>query len=277
MNALAAHPGARYGRWRRAVQAAFALFFLALPFAGATAVAGTMVALKLGPLDLVEPASALSAALASRTLRWSLALGAAPLLVLAAALGPVYCSWACPFGLLSEILDRLRPRRRWSGRPWLAARRTRLVALALLLGGSAALAIPLAPLLAPPRLVTVLPLEARAAAAVPIATATLLGAALALELIGPRRILCRALCPAGALGALLRTRATARPRFDPGRCLCPGSPPCLQSCPWGIDPRGMEPGDGCTTCLACVDRCPSGALTFLRSTQPPPTPPQEAS
>jgi ferredoxin-type protein NapH len=248
------------------VQLAFTLLFLALPWVGGGAVAGSLVALRLGPVDLVEPASALSGALAARALPWVLVLGALPLVLLGLVLGPVYCSWACPFGFVSELRDRLRPRgsRRWTGHPSRSVRPARHATLALLLSASLVLGIPLAALLAPPRLITVLPLELRAMRAVPVVTACLLGLALAIELLGPRRLICRTLCPAGSLGALLRTGATLAPRFDAPRCRCPELAPCLHECPWGIDPREMQAADGCTTCLACVERCPTGALTIGR-------------
>ncbi|OFX25085.1 MAG: hypothetical protein A2V77_05770 [Anaeromyxobacter sp. RBG_16_69_14] len=256
----------RFGRWRRATQIAILLFYVALPFAGATSVTGTLVALKLGPVDLLEPAAALSAAFAARTVGWWLLLGVAPVALLAAALGPVYCSWLCSFGLLSETLDRLRPRRsrRWSGQPWVGVRRVRLSALAAFFALSLGLGLPLAALLAPPRLATALPIEALASSGLPIVTVSLLAAVLAIELLGPRRLVCRALCPVGALANLLRTPFSLRPRFDEQRCGCPDIAPCLQDCPWGIDPREMRLHDGCTTCLACVDRCPSGALSTSR-------------
>jgi ferredoxin-type protein NapH len=255
----------RWSAWRRATQAAVALLYLALPPLGIGWLAGTLSSLKLGPLDLVEPAGALSAALAGRRAGWAMVLGAAPLLALAAWLGPVFCSWACPFGLVSEGLDRLRFRRRpWAGRPWEAARRVRLGALLGFLAGSLLLGSPLAALLSPPRLVTALPLEAWVLRGLPVATAGLLLAFLVLELLGPRRLTCRALCPAGALAALLRNRRSWGPRLDRERCRCPETPPCQTACPWGIDPR-LSPGlDGCTSCMRCVERCPSEALTALR-------------
>jgi len=260
-------PGPRYGRWRRAAQVAVVAFYLALPFTGAKAVAGTLAALALGPVDLVEPAAALSAAIAARgQVGWALLVGALPVVLLAAALGPVFCSWACPFGLLSEGIQRLRwGRRRWTGQPWVTARRARVASLLSLLAASAALGQPVAALLSPPRLVTALPLEARAARAIPLVTAGLLLALLALEVLGPRRILCRALCPAGAVANFLRTRRSVRPRLLPERCACATEARCLQACPWGIDPREMRLHDGCTTCLACVERCPSGALALGRA------------
>jgi ferredoxin-type protein NapH len=181
-----------------------------------------------------------------------------------AALGSVFCAWICPYGLLSEALDALRPRRSgWRGAPWRPARRVRLGALALLLALSAAAAVPLAALLAPPRLATALPLEARALRAVPAVTLALLAVVLAVEVLGPRRLVCRAMCPVGGLSALLRARGW-RPRHDPAACRCAAAPACLAACPWGLDPREMKGSDGCTSCLACVERCPSGALHLAR-------------
>jgi ferredoxin-type protein NapH len=256
------------GRWtrrRRAVQALFAAFYLVLPFLGSERLAGTMIALRVGPVDLAEPASAASAWLAGGAAAGALLGGVAPVVLLAALLGPVYCSWACPFGLLSEGIDRLRSRRRrWPDRSWERARLPRLLSLAALLGGSLLLGAPLAAILAPPRLATALPLEAVSARVVPAVTGTLLLAALALEVLGPRRILCRALCPAGGLAAWLRLPFAWRPRLDAARCLCPEVALCHQRCPWGIDPRRMRRADGCTCCMACVDGCPSGALVAIR-------------
>jgi ferredoxin-type protein NapH len=257
--------GPRWTRRRRAVQALFAALYLVLPFLGAERLAGTMVALRVGPVDLVEPASAASAWLAGGAAAGVLLAGVVPVALLAALLGPVYCSWACPYGLLSEGIDRLRSgRARWPDRSWERVRLPRLLSLSALLGGSLLLGAPLAAILAPPRLATALPLEAVSARVVPVVTGALLLAALALEALGPRRILCRALCPAGGLAAWLRLPFAWRPRFDEARCLCPDVARCHQHCPWGIDPRRMRRADGCTSCMACVDGCPSGALLALR-------------
>jgi ferredoxin-type protein NapH len=246
------------------------LFYLALPFLGLERVAGTLAALRLGPVDLAEPAGALSAALAARTLPLALLLAILPVALLALSLGSVFCSWACPFGLLSELVDRRRSGQRWPERSWEAARAARAWALLGALAGSLFLGAPLAAILSPPRLATALPLEAVCGRVVPWVTIGLLLAFLALDLLGPRRIVCRALCPAGALAAWLRAPFTWRPRFDAARCGCPVAPACHAACPWGLDPRagGMGPRDGCTSCLACVERCPTAALGLRRPGRP---------
>ena len=252
-------------RVRRGVQAAVALGFLALPFWARPWLAGTMVALRLGPVDLVEPASAASAALAGHALPLALALGALPVLALAIALGPLYCSWACPWGLLSEGIDRLRGRGpEPAPRERARLRRARIAALAALLGGSALVGAPLAAIVAPPRLVTALPLEAWCARVVPWVTLARVAALRALELLGPRRLVCRALCPAGAAAALLRRRFTWGPRFSPDACRCTDRAPCVRACAWRLDPRSTSVVEGCTSCMACVERCPSAALVALR-------------
>jgi ferredoxin-type protein NapH len=259
----------RYTLLRRGVQSGFAVLFVWAALGGGSRLTGSAIALRAGPVELLEPASVASAIAASRGAGLDgvgVAVGLLPFVALTFALGSVYCGWICPFGLLSEALDRLRHGRaaRWAGSPWERARRPRLVALALVLAASAAAALPLAALVAPPRLLSVLPAEARVLRGLPALTLALLAVALAVDGLVSRRVVCRVLCPVGAVSSLLRARAGWRPRHDRARCTCPAQPACLASCRWGIDPRHMRPRDGCTGCLACVERCPSGALSVLR-------------
>jgi ferredoxin-type protein NapH len=254
-------------RWRRAVQALSALLWLALPVLADPRATGSAVALRAGPLDLVEPAAALSTALAARALPAALLLGVLPLLALAVILGPVACAWACPYGLVSEGIDAVLSRDGpgWPARGQAATPRPRLAVLLALLALSALLGAPVAAILSPPRLLSVLPLEAWSSRAVPWVTATLLVLLLALELLGPRRLVCRVLCPARTVAALLRRPFTWGPRFTAGTCRCPDLPACATACPWGIDPRdGRLRAQGCTSCMACVERCPTAALVALR-------------
>ena len=200
----------RFGPWRRALQAAVALLYLALPFvnaAGWRSVAGTLASLKVGPLDLSEPAAALSAALAARSVPLVLLVGIVPALLVSLALGGVFCSWICPFGFLSEGIAAAE---RKLGRSWMLPAdltgrrvRSRLGTLAGLAAASLLLGAPLAAVLSPPRLVTSLPLEAALLGAWPAVTGALLLALLLLELFRPR-LVCTALCPAGTVATLVR-------------------------------------------------------------------------
>lgn len=255
----------RITKWKRLTQAAFALAFLVLPLGGArgfTWVAGTLASLQIGPVDLVEPAGAVAAVLAGARVTTALATGALLLLALAAVLGPVFCSWVCPWGLISETIDsvRGRPAARWTGTNPRAVRRARWATLAGLLAASFVLATPIASLVSGPRLITTLPLEAIHLRHVSWVTGSLLVALLALELAGPRRLWCRIACPAGAAARLARTPRTLGPVYEASRCADPQVPLCLVRCPWGLDPRRLRWTDGCTTCMACLDACGTAAL-----------------
>ncbi len=264
---LAAPRGRRWTRWRRFSQVLVALFYLILPWINARGyrqVCGTLASLKIGPIDLTEPVAGLAAVLAGGRVSAVLLLGVAPVVGLALVAGPVFCSWVCPWGLISEGVDRLRQRLRprpWQERAWVRVRVLRSAALASMLLVGAVLAVPLAAIISTPRLISVLPLEMVYLRVLSPVTSGLLLGLLALEVAGPRRLWCRALCPVGALANALRTPKTLAVRFSPGRCLCPRLPLCHVHCSWGIDPRQARRFDGCSNCLACVDGCPSGALT----------------
>ncbi|MFB3916216.1 MAG: 4Fe-4S binding protein [Terriglobales bacterium] len=255
----------RWTRCRRTVQLAVALFFLVLPFANAAgfnAISGTLVALKIGPVDLMEPAATISAALAGRQFTRALLLGIAPLALLAVVLGPVFCSWICPWGLASEALDHLlRRAHAWNGNAWIAVRRLRIISLVAFLLLAILFATPLVAFLSAPRLATTLPLELVYLRTVSAVTGTLLLALLLLECLGRRRVWCRGLCPVGGLATFLGFKRRLRLGFAAQNCSCPLTAECLLHCPWGIDPRRMRLTDGCTNCLTCVDACPSQVLS----------------
>ncbi len=262
-----------YTRWRRACQGTVALAFVAIPLLnvrGHGAVSGTAVALKIGPLDLLEPASAFSAALASG-LAGTWLLGALPVVLFGVALGPALCAWACPWGLASECLDGLRQRlwrRSWSERSAARVRGPRALVLLGLLAAGAVVGLPLCALVDGPRVATAGVAEFVRLGSLSQLSAILLAGLTALELLGPRRLFCRALCPAGALATYSRARLGLRVQVDPSRCRCSVVAPCHQACPWGVDPRAFSLHDGCTLCAACLDACPRGALTWNAGRSP---------
>ncbi len=262
-----ARQGIRWTRWRRLTQLAVALFYRLLPVVnarGISGVSGNLASLRVGRFDLVEPAAGVSAILAGRHAPLRLLVGIAPLVLLALMLGPVFCSWVCPWGLASEAIDRLRPGRRWQGKPWLRLRRPRPFVLAAWLALGTFLSLPLIALVSAPRLITSLASEAIFLRLLSPVTGGLLAALFLLEVLGPRRIWCRVLCPVGALTNYLRWNRTLRITPRPVPCSCVSEPQCLEQCRWGLDPRTMERYDGCTNCLRCVEACPS-ALLAVRS------------
>ncbi len=252
----------RWTRWRRTSQIAFVLFFLLLPLSyrwGQESVLGTLASLKMGPIDLVDPATGLSTILASQSASRTLLLGMLLPFALALVLGPVFCSWVCPWGLLSELIDKLRGRgRRRSGRRQgrLSFLRWSVLAAVMLLSGL--LSTPLVATLSAPRLISALPLELIFLGGVSGGSLLLLAAFLLFELVLPRRFWCRTLCPVGSTLVLLRIPWTLRVSWRQPTCqpeLLGAN--CVQVCSWQLDPRHMTGYQGCTNCGACVEGCPS--------------------
>lgn len=260
------HRRKHWTRWRRLVQFGVALFYVALPLLhlfDVRVLAGTLASLKIGSFDLTEPASAVAGALASRTFTLTLLMGIAPVVLLALVAGPVFCSWICPWGLISEGVDRLRSRvipQTWRGETWKLTRWPRYALLAMLFAAAVFASLPVVALLSAPRAITSLPLEIIYLRMISPLTAILLLAVLAIEVLAPRRLWCRVLCPVGATMALLRTPKTLAIRWDESLCACPRVAPCHTGCPWGVDPRKKMTFDACTNCMKCVDVCPHDAL-----------------
>jgi len=250
--------GAPWTRRRRIVQISFVAFFLILPLTnrwGNAEVIGTLAALKVGPISLVDPAAGISSILAARTVHSSMLTGLILPVLLAFVLGPVFCSWVCPWGLVSETIDRLlrRKPRRWAGSP----HRLRWSLLGAFFLLSLGLGSPIVATLSAPRLITALPLELIFLGGASAGTLTLLGLFLLFEFILPRRLWCRALCPVGSTLALIRMPKTLTVGWNAKTCQTGGCGiRCFRSCPWNLDPRRMGGYDGCTNCAACIEACP---------------------
>lgn len=265
---MSARRRTHWTRWRRLVQVSIALFYVVLPVLHVfdiRAVTGTLASVRIGGFDLTEPASALSGALASQTLTTTILIGIAPVVLLALAAGPVFCSWICPWGLISEGVDRLRSSltgKKWSGETWRISRGPRWILLAGLVAVSAVSSLPLIALISAPRAITSLPLEIIYLNVISPVTAIVLLAVLGVEIFAPRRIWCRLLCPVGTTAALLRTPKTLTVRWEESRCACPRVALCHVRCQWGVDPRARDTFDSCTNCVACVEVCPHDALSL---------------
>ncbi len=246
-------------RWRRLSQFFFVLFFIVLPVSnriGQVEVLGTLASLRLGPISLTDPATGLSSMLASHSIDVVLVTGLILPIVLALFLGPVFCAWVCPWGLISELIDRLLPRAKRSRPRWLGL--LRWTTQGALLVGSLVSGLPLVATVSAPRLITMFPIELIFLSGLSLGTAALLCGLLTLEFVLPRRLWCRALCPVGSVLVLLRWPRTlsigwAQPTCRPTDC----GTNCVQVCSWSLDPKDMGPYAGCTNCGACIEGCPS--------------------
>ncbi len=75
---------------------------------------------------------------------------------------------------------------------------------------------------------------------------------------------CHKICPLAALMSLVaKGNKTFVPTVDTEKCIDCGK--CAQACAQTIDPRHAEKGNAmseCTKCRACVEVCPTGAITM---------------
>jgi len=264
---------------RRISQAFFLLAFLW--FCIASTVGPEWWQLRGWPINWIlslDPLTALTTVLATGTLYAPL-LWAVVTVVLTAMLGRFFCGFACPLGTLNQLTG-------WVSRLW-TTRETRIrdnahhrlhafkyLLLAFFLACAAfgsvqsGLLDPL-PLLHRSINLTLLPLadsgfqalsdEPRAYESAWFLGAVLL-AVIGLNMVRPR-FFCRFLCPLGALFAL-----TAR--FAPWRMgkteahRCGECRLCDEYCEGGCRPSGEIVASECVLCMNCLERCPSGRMSY---------------
>jgi ferredoxin-type protein NapH len=285
-----------FGRWTWARRLT-ALAFFALLFLGARDwfpwFKGTMTATTFFDLvPLIDPLAALEVFVASGSIEAVCLTGAALLVALCLVLGPVFCGWVCPLGLLLDLnrtlrnaLLRLLGRR--GGRPVFDFSRVlRHVLLGVALGFSLVAGLPAFQTVSPINLlswmvvlfpdqaaetaggfwpVSLAVLRAVVAAGGPLLI--LLGAILAVEFLSPR-LWCRTLCPLGALYAIVGRFGFFRLRVAKAEECLSRCRLCSDNCPVAIRVAGEYTVRGncsvdhpdCTRCGACVDVCPKNVL-----------------
>jgi len=227
---------------------------------------GTTSATSLaGRIPFTDPLAAVEVSLSSGHWPATVWTGAVLLIALALLLGPVFCGWLCPLGLLLDLNAALRTwvlrvgfrKRAVAVKPW----RSRILVLGIFLGLSLVARWPVFQTLSPINLL-VRALAFGADGAILIVLLVILG-----DMIVPR-VWCRELCPQGALYGLLGRRAPFRVRVNKqlaGQIRCQR---CDVACPMGI--RVMEDytlaghssvdHPDCTRCGSCIDVCPRGVL-----------------
>jgi ferredoxin-type protein NapH len=261
---------------RRIVQTATAVFFVLLPLLNARGfqfVWGNFLNIHIGSLTFSDPLAVLQVVVGSRILPPKIFIGAGLVLAFAFFLGTVFCSWICPFGLLSELTHALARRLR-------SEKRTDAK---LLNSGPAAKLILFCCGVAAVFLFFQSPMLNQASLPFQYATvfqylfmqnylygaAWVLMAILFVELIFRRRLWCRWVCPQSVLIALAGrcNPWVLNVRFHPKRCLsAKASPPCQNACSLDLDPRHLCGTNRllCTNCGDCIDACTKagGALDF---------------
>jgi polyferredoxin len=247
----------------------------------------------------IDPLTGISSMLASRSWIAPMALGFIVLL-LAIFVGRIWCSWLCPLGSILDWIPSRRVRRKNLDIPWYWRHAKYFLLFAILIAalfGSLTLVF-LDPITLLFRSITsvVLPvvnflitgletvlynidllkpavewfdglvrgilLTEQSFFWPNLLIGLLFVVVLALNAIRSR-FWCRYLCPLGGLLALLSRVARLRHKVDEDKCISCGR--CALICHTGaIDPEKKFAASSaeCTTCLECVETCPTKAISF---------------
>ena len=213
--------------------------------------------------EVLDPFAMLETIAAAKTFEAEWLLAALPVLaVYGLVRGRAFCGWICPVNLLLEGVDALRRKLGIEVREAPVPRHAKLWIALCVLALSALTSVPV--------FESFSPISAMNKGILFGATAgvwTLLAIVLA-ELFWGRRVWCRALCPLGgfyeAIGRVgvvnARYNRTACIHCDACRKACLADPSILNPVLAG-DETYVRAGD-CMACGACVDACPTRALSL---------------
>lgn len=253
--------------WRRLIQLGVAAAFIVIPLLNhfrINVLTGNFLAFRAGGLTLADPLAVLQITLKNFYLSMDLLTGAAIALGLAVILGTVFCSWICPFGLLSELTQDAARRRSARGNRVAAERSTGFsfkVAL-FVLGLAGFLVFSTTPVLNQlslpawySRIFQFYFEQGHVSLAIVFLTALL-----AVEFALRQRLWCRYICPQSVLLMTVKLLNPSRLKvhFERERCVC-AKPrdPCHQACSLSLDPKTL--GDtidaACNNCGDCVVAC----------------------
>ncbi|MHC4464885.1 MAG: 4Fe-4S binding protein [Planctomycetota bacterium] len=188
------------------------------------------------------------------------------LIVLGALFGSLICGWACPFGLLQDLVAKVPTSKfdlpKWTGNLRYAVLIVTVLAVPYLWGEEHWLFI-----------CRVCPAGALEAAVPNMTSQAIAGEkiawpnALKLTILGVfliaiffmKRPWCRMLCPLGAIFSLFNRVSAFFVRFNADECTDCGR--CHKLCEYGIEPEKSPNDSLCVRCLKCTN-CSEDALTF---------------
>lgn len=228
---------------------------------------GALTASRVFGFHMADLNSALQVTLAFKTVLINLVIGTSTVIIVYVLLGGrTFCSWVCPYHLLSELGEMLHLKLVEKGlvkdHPLHRGTRTFVfVAFAVL---AFATGYTIFETISPVGILS------RALTYGTVVGLVWVGALLLIEVFYSRRFWCRYICPIGLTYGMTGGVAPVRVFYDAQFCMHEGK--CREVClvPHVLDMTklgyGKDVAHGigpdCTRCGMCLDVCPTGALTF---------------
>ena len=259
---------------RRTIQIIVAVLFILLPIlntAGLKFIWGNFLNIHIGSLIFSDPLAVLQVFVKSWYFPPGLLISTGMVLGIAFFSGTVFCSWICPFGLLSELVNR------FSGRNWSAK-----FNIFKINGFKVKIAIFFISFLifyfffkAPILNKISMPFQYSNIfqylfnQKYLIAGIWFIGVVLLIEFIFRTRLWCRFICPQSILITIAKmfNPVGLKVIFEENKCIATKAPyACQKSCSLELNPRHLKGLNNaqCTNCGDCVDICKkkTGALKF---------------
>ena len=247
---------------------ATALAFILIPWLNSrhiNFVYGNFLSFNLAGFPLADPLAVLQITLKNSYLSPDLLMGALVALGLALALGTAFCSWVCPFGLLSDFGQIFS--KKWmskKGQKLVERNNSFIIKLIIFISGLAGLFLfsttPVLNQLSMPawysRIFQFLFVQKHLSFAILV-----LLLILAVEIFFKKRLWCRYFCPQSMLLIFVKQLNPRRLKvnFDTQKCFHPkkGREPCIKACNIGLDPKHLSQGleTECTNCGDCIVAC----------------------
>lgn len=253
--------------YRRCLQLLTALCFILIPWLNArhiNFVYGNFLSFSLAGFPLADPLAVLQIYLKNAYISVDLIIGAVVAVILAIVFGTVFCSWVCPFGLLSDIGQTLNRKQTKTAQFSDRTVVTFIIKFVIFLLGMAGLFLfsttPVLNQLSMPawysRIFQFIFVQQFFSLAI-----VMILIVLAVEIFVKQRLWCRYVCPQSVLLILLKQINPRRLQvsFDPARCYHPAADrePCTRSCNLDLDPKKFPDGFEltCTNCGDCIVAC----------------------
>jgi len=221
---------------------------------------GTFVSLDIGSLGISDPVMILQAVIASSASNGVLAVSALIPILLAFFFGRVWCSWACPYTLIAEWIEKIpavgkvmrrnhtKLQRDGVIKRTMIARYFIFIMFLFIVG---ICGVPILHLFSPPAIISTQALLLVKNSVLTVEIVFLI-ALLIIEVFFSYRFACRYLCPTGTCLSLFKSRASLRVSYK-GNCI--ECAKCIAACPMGLNPKRDEGHSLCINCGECIGNC----------------------